>query len=644
LRGRPGALFHAACALGSSTAAAVVLACWSFAYLLLGSERHASGAGEKMQFLAMAFIVYALLAGVPSLVASALAALLARPADRRAAFAIHVSAAATAVVVYFGLGLLASHRPLLFSGAQGAGDALLLACAAAFTAIGARETAERWPLPPARTAGLAALLLAVAGAAPAAAALLAPAPARAAPAAASVDRTNVVLIVADTLRADHLGAYGYASARTPRLDALAEAGTRFDPAYAAASWTGPATATILTGLYPSTHGFKTYQNRIGADAVSVASIFRVAGYRTAGFAANPIVTTKFGFGDGFDLWNADLEPDLLSRHQRTPLAVTLRALHLWDRAKIFPRAEVLVDHALRWLDGAGAAPFFLYLHFMDPHDPYAPPPEFDPARGAGPAPGFAMEFGTLQAIAQGREHAGPGHLERMLQLYDGAIGYMDSEIGRFLDELDRRGLAGRTIVAFTSDHGEEFGDHGALGHEHSLHEELVRIPFFLKGPGVPAGRVLAGPARQIDIGPTILEAAGLPAPAKADGASLWSDVTAGDGAAPGDEIARRDVFMEETFIGVRGPWHSFRALRRGDLKLSGRSFYQSLDAPWDWTLHDLASDPGERFDLAGQRPGEAGRLRESLDDWARRPLPDPGEDAPVDDETLQKLKALGYVQ
>jgi len=274
---------------------------------------------------------------------------------------------------------------------------------------------------------------------------------------------------------------------------------------------------------------------------------------------------------------------------------------------------------------------------MDPHDPYAPPPAFDPGAAAASSD-LTMEFGTLQAIAQGRRPAAPADLDRMIELYDGAIAYMDHEVGRLLDRLAESGRAGRTIVFFTSDHGEEFNEHGALGHEHSLHEELVRLPLIIRGPGVPEGKVLPGPARQIDLSPTILEAAGLPAPAKTDGDSLWGAV------AGSDEPRARDVFMEEFFIGVRGPWHAFKALRRGDLKLSGRSFLRGEDGDWRWELHDLARDPGERFDLAAGLAGEAEEMRQDLGAWTRRPLPEPGEEAPVDPETLEKLKALGYVQ
>ena len=628
--GRSSLLRHAFAGIGAAALSVILLATWALLHTLLRSAELRAESRDAIDLLVIALRTYGLLAGAPILLISIALRIAWNAPGARSLIAGHAAAASAVVTVIFWMGIRAD---------SDLGSLPLAFLAAVAIGLGIRRWILSRSLPPARRlSGAALALLAVAGAALLAAAGLGGATGAQEGFPAGVDRPSILLLVADTLRADHVGAYGYGKARTPHLDGLARSGAIFDPAYASASWTGPATASILTGLHPSTHGFMTYQNRIRGDAASVAGIFSLAGYRTAGFAANPIVSPRFGFGEGFDLWDADLEPDPLARHAEAPLALTLQRLGLWKRPEIFPRADRVVDRALGWLDRVPDKPFFLYLHFMDPHDPYAPPAEFDEAAGESAASDLTMQFGTLQAIAQGRRAAGPADLERMIQLYDGAISYMDQEIGRLLDQLARRGLRDRTIVLFTSDHGEEFNEHDGLGHEHSLHEELVRLPFIVAGPGIPAGRALWGPARQIDVAPTLLEAAGLPAPARIDGASLWGSM------ARGELLERRDVLMEESFIGIRGPWHAFRAIRRGDLKLTGRAFNPGGGWTWEWALHDLALDPGERFEIAAERPAESSELRAGLEAWAGRDLPEPGEESPVDEETLRKLKALGYVQ
>lgn len=455
---------------------------------------------------------------------------------------------------------------------------------------------------------------------------------------ASADRPNVLIIVADALRADHVGCYGAARVKTPALDALAARGTRVEKTYASSSWTGPATASILTGLYPGSHGLMTYRDRQRDDAISVAEVFARAGYATAGIAANPVLSEKLGFGSGFDLWEEEIEPGRLNHHRGAPIYATLTALSLWPVPEIFPRAEEVVLRAVSWLERRGPRPFFLYLHFMDPHDPYAPPPPFDTMYARAGAEPLRMQFGTLPEITQGTYPVGPEDLDRLLSLYDGAISYMDGRIGELLETIDRLEGPGRTIVVFTADHGEEFNEHGGLGHEHTLYEELVRIPLIVAGPGIGAGAVIEGPVRQIDIAPTILDAAGLSFPQPPEGASILTALASG-GPAP-----ERDLFLEEAYIGIRSPFHAFRAIRQGSFKLIGSSFHVRGGGPWRWEMYDLASDPGEKHDLSGERAAEAAAMRERIEVWAKRPRAGRVEEVPLDEEMQQKLKALGYVQ
>jgi len=453
-------------------------------------------------------------------------------------------------------------------------------------------------------------------------------------------RPNVVVIVSDALRADRLGCYGAARVKTPNLDALAARGVRANTMYASASWTVPTTASLFTGLYPGSHGLQTYHDRLRDDAVTIASVFHDAGYATGGFSGNPILTAHAGFDAGFQVWDPEIDRSPLERHPRAPIVPTLVALHLWAPPDTLPRGGKVLDRALAWLDGRRTpGPFFLYVHFMDTHDPYDPPAPFDTMYGApgNPGDGFRMNVGTLNDIMMGRQVVTPADFERMEQLYDGAVSYVDAEVGRLEKELENRALAGSTLLVFAADHGEEFLDHGDLEHTRTLYEEVVRIPLIVSGPGARSGIVLDGPVRQVDVAPTILEAAGLSFPDKIEGQSLWGEISRGD--APGP----RPAWMELVHLGFRSPYHWLFALREGPMKLIGSSFYRSFDDPWRWELYDLAADPKETHDLARERIDEAAALRKSLTEWARRPMSRRSTQAPRDEENERRLRALGYI-
>jgi len=301
------------------------------------------------------------------------------------------------------------------------------------------------------------------------------------PAAAGLP--DIFLIVADTLRTDGIALTAERADRTPVIRALAERGVTFTDATAQASWTNPSTATILTGLMPADHGMRGYAGRLHPEILTLAEILRSRGYETAGITANPLISRAHGFHRGFDHWDEEPGEGLLARH---PGSLASRiAVEAGGGPGPFRtlKAGKVVDRALPLLRRARSAPLFLYLQFMDPHDPYGPPPGYGPPVDPGYEGTLTFEPDTLYGILRGEIRVSPRDLEHARALYEAEIDYMDGQIGRLLGEIEPDVSGGGAIVVFTSDHGEEFMEHGALGHEHTLYQELTHVPWILARPG-----------------------------------------------------------------------------------------------------------------------------------------------------------------
>ncbi len=345
-------------------------------------------------------------------------------------------------------------------------------------------------------------------------------------------RPSVLLISLDSVRRDLVGAYGdtklpYANGRSPspNLDRLAAEGVLVD-AVSTTSWTLPAHVTLFTGLPELVHGVEQDGQRIDDALPTLPEILRDAGYRTAGVYSGPYLDPRFGFGRGFERYLAGYGPELSAAALRAAAAVE-RVRALDAEVSRDERYEALTENAwaeralevashqdsssqtvsdLLLAELAEAAdderrPFFLFAHYFDPHFDYVPPPPFDRLfdpdySGAVDGRDFARRLAAPELDARDLEHL------RALQA--GELAWTDAQIGRVLDELDRRGLAGNTLVVVVSDHGEEFLEHGGLGHRRTLHEESVRVPMILRLPGVvPAGRE-HGPTSLAAVKPTVL--------------------------------------------------------------------------------------------------------------------------------------------
>ncbi len=436
--------------------------------------------------------------------------------------------------------------------------------------------------------------------------------------------SHVLLITVDSLRADHLGAYGYARDTSPRMDALARDGTLFERALSSTNWTLPASAALLTGLADSLHGVQDANRALAPGIPTLAEILRNAGFATGAVVSGPLLHPQFGLNRGFDDYlncMSYLDDDFAPRPDTGP------DLNRQSHADV--TGPCVVRRAREWLAAHASGPAFLWLHFWDVHYDYQPPPgyaeRFDPDyRGELDASGFAHN-------PEIRPDMDPRDRTHLGALYDGEIAYTDERVGEVLDALDGLGLTRDTLVVLTADHGEAFFEHGHKGHRNGLHAEEVRIPLILRGPGVPVGVRRPGPAHLTDVAPTVLALAlGQPRPPPGPGEGRDLRPALADASA----LEGRWV-LSELSVASRQQW-ALESL--GDKVLR--------DEPSGITrLFDLVADPGEQ---AGRpAPSPASQRLEALRAQLavrRRGLPAPMPLHKRPAELEAQLRSLGYVR
>ena len=395
---------------------------------------------------------------------------------------------------------------------------------------------------------------------------------------------DVLLVTLDTTRADRLGCYGHPTAATPTLDGLARGGVLFENAATVAPLTAPAHASILTGLYPPRHGLRANgPYRLDAGHETLAETLGRAGYDTAAFVSSFVLDRRFGFDQGFGTYDDRVAPK-----------ASLAMESIMERD-----ARSVTDAAMSWLGARPAARrWFAWVHYFDPHVPYAAPAE------------FASRFPDSP--------------------YDAEVAYVDAELGRLIEALDEAGRSERTLIVVVADHGEALGQHGEPSHGYFVYDEVVRVPLILSARSLfPRPRVVADvPVSVVDVAPTILDLLGLEPAAGADGRSL-SSLASGE---------RGAVYIESLSPYLEHGWAPLFALRGARLKY--------IEAPRR-ELYDLAVDPGETDNRI--ESAEHGAARDSL---AREleallltfpPLEEvAGQALALDEETRARLVALGY--
>ena len=438
-------------------------------------------------------------------------------------------------------------------------------------------------------------------------------------------KPNVLLVMVDTLRADHLSCYG-SDLKTPNLCRLADDGTTYQ-GFSHASWTKPATASLITSTLPSTHNAMSKPSSLSQDLVLIPEAMQEAGYTTGGVVSNVNLAESFGFAQGYDDYYY-LAPDYLfgSKESSSKLIVYQLARTLilgvfgGDATyfnDFYQDSEVVNGVAFDWLDKRKNERFFLFLHYMDPHDPYLE----HPYNGVG----------ISRASMQEPE---PEMAERLHELYRGEIEYLDDNFGKLLAKLDAEGLYDDTVIVLTADHGEEFNEHGGFWHGLTLYDEQIRVPLLIKWAKDgerPNRGADSGIARLIDVGPTILGTAGIEIPETMQGIDLRTPFSA--------RLEKdQQVFSEEDHEG-----NVLWSLRTEDEKLIIANEYNPRGLP-EREYFDVSSDPLEMDGYSD--PDAETRLEElaELQRLAAEGKAVQGEDVEMDLPTCQRLKAIGYVE
>jgi arylsulfatase A-like enzyme len=466
---------------------------------------------------------------------------------------------------------------------------------------------------------------------------------------ATPEAPNLLVIVLDTLRADHVGAYGYARKTTPFLDSFAAGATLFERAFSTSAFTLPSHASLFTGLYPATHGADASDDTalpsleqlgrlndiaparpLSRHAVTLAEVARDGGLETGAVCANTAYLYRwYALDQGFDSYvDTPGQPA-----RRRPLGLALLKRLSWRVERLLDgneRYSLLAwevnDFALRWLAPRRERRFFLFLNYMEPHEPYLPLPAW---RDAFPRAWDRQQV-DRGAIRERERGILPDEREPLLDAYDASILSLDDQLRELFARLEEWKLLDRTLVVITSDHGESFGEHHELGHCNNVYQPEVHVPLVVREPGQREGRRVREPVSLVDVMPTLLARAKLPVPAGLQGIDLFG------GARALPLVVSMGRYLDLVRNHPRFYDRTHEALVRERWKLVRHSSGER-------ELYDLDADPGEQADQAGAQPDVARELASELERFEREATPRFASDAgAVDPEALERLRRLGY--
>jgi arylsulfatase A-like enzyme len=488
------------------------------------------------------------------------------------------------------------------------------------------------------------------------------------------EKPDVYVLFVDTLRADALGVYGAPETASPRLDALARDAVVFEQHITSASWTRASTASFLTSLSPSSHTCETKDSALPQMVETVAEAFSKSGYATGGLPNNANVTGSQGFDQGFDWFPYQPEYPLGAKESTYALSMYSVVRKIYTKIDTKKRvesyympAETQFARAQQFIDANGGDRHFLFVHLMEPHDPYFAHPWTGEAYGRAEFP-----------------NPDPGQKDRLRELYAGEVAHVDAQIGAFVDSLKAQGRYDNAVIVVTADHGEEFLEHGGWWHGTTLYDEQVRVPLIMKLPkNARAGTRVPWQVRQIDVAPTLLELADFEVPSAWQGSMLFDDNfdadvakmqppvveadVAGEGAqadaaaavaevvpaAPAvpqwvaptwaNHPASREALSEQDFEG-----YDLQALRTG-----GHKVIQALRVPAgnprnqpEVAAYDLLADPGESTDVAGKGESWEAAVTARMQTIVqqKQEVRVAAEGVEVSDAERARLEALGYIQ
>lgn len=432
--------------------------------------------------------------------------------------------------------------------------------------------------------------------------------------------TNAILISIDTLRPDHLGCYGYDRPTSPALDRLASEGVLFENISSTSPWTLPAHASILTGRYPNRHGVKFHDVRLSDDIPTLAEHLGEHGFKTAAIVNSSYLSQRYGLARGFEHFEYVQE--------------------LIRRAK----PSGVENRALGWIAKQAHEPFFLFVHYYDVHSDYVSEPQYERQFVRTEERVANGETMQLMRFREGKVKLSEHDAEHLRDLYDAGIRQLDEGLDRLVEALRSRGLLDTTLIVITSDHGEEFLEHGGVLHSRTQFDEVIRVPLIVRGPGIPAGRRISEVGSLVDLAPTLFATLGVSPPAGMDGidlSPLWRTAAT--------EASERLVFSEaehgtkvrDNKWAVRNarfkpPPDSTRAVRNARFKLH----HDRVSGTW--RLYDLQSDPRELRDVSDAQPAVARALRESLEDYMAVGTSGKSIEE-LTPEEIEHLRSLGYL-
>jgi len=439
---------------------------------------------------------------------------------------------------------------------------------------------------------------------------------------------NIVLVTIDTLRADHLSCYGYKENTSPNIDQLVREGVLFKEVIAQEPQTGPSHSSIMTSKYPIVHGTIMNGSKLGQSETTLAEILLKKGFSTAAFVSAYVLDSIFGLDQGFEVYD-----DVFSRFKGIYKLVTYKIL---EKFSFYPsddsveiRADNTTQKVLKWLEKERRKPFFLWVHYFDPHSTYGPPPPFDVKFDPGYQGRFISEFNTDEHF--GRMDFTESEIKHIKALYDGEIAFADFHIGRIFKKLKELGVYNNTVIIITADHGEDLYEHGVFDHQNYLYDTILRVPLIIKFKDSQySNLIIKDQVQLIDIMPTILETLGMHKNLKGQGVSLMPLIL-GLNTNPNKEA------YSET--------HSPAALKtKFSVRNTDWKFIHTVEGD-EKELYNLFEDPLESKNLIS-REKERGNLEKKLKEWLNwsSKLSGSSSKLKVDKKIMEKIKSLGYYQ